>query len=431
MNTLDRRIFLGASAAAAAGLRARGANDRIQMAVVGVRGRGREHISIYGALPNCRVAAVVDIDQAQAERAVQLAEQVQGSKPKTYSDLRQMLQDKEIDAVSIATCNHWHALATIWSVEAGKDVYCEKPASHNIFEGRRMIDAARRHNRIVQVGMQSRSLEYKRRAMELLHQGAIGKVYMAKGLCFKRRKSIGKGPDGPVPPGVDYNLWLGPAPWRPFNAVRFHYNWHWFWDTGNGDIGNQGVHEMDIARWGLGKTTLPAKVVSTGGKFAVDDDQETPNTQMAVFEYDDCQLLFEVRGNLTGGESAIKYDGQNFIGNLFYGSEGFMSVDQESFKIFKGEGREMVQEMRYTEPKTWDTAPHMANFLKAVRSRKHTDLNAGILEGHLSAALCHLANISYRTGRKLRFDAATEKFIGDPEANALITRKYREPFVVS
>jgi predicted dehydrogenase len=427
---MNRRTFLHASTAAAGGLRALGANDRVNMAVIGARGRGRDHISIFGKQPNCRVAAVCDIDQAQSERAAQLAEQVQGGKPKEYQDLRKLLEDKEIDAVSIATCNHWHALAAIWACQAGKDVYVEKPASHNIFEGRRMVDAARKYSRMVQVGMQSRSIEHKIRAIQLLRQGAIGKVYMAKGLCFKRRKSIGKTADGPAPPGVDYNLWLGPAPMRPFNAGRFHYNWHWFWDTGNGDIGNQGVHELDIARWGLGKTDLPKRVISTGAKFVYDDDQETPNTQLATFEYDDCHLVFEVRGLLTGGESSIAFDGSNFIGNLFYGSEGFLSVDLNGFQLYKGEKRELVQEMKYTEPRSWDTAPHMANFLAAVRSRNYKDLHADIEEGHLSAALCHMANTSYRLGRKLHFDPAKENYGSDAEANRHVSRRYREGFVV-
>jgi len=426
MQSINRRSFLLATGSAMA----LGANDRVNVAVVGVRSRGREHISIFGALPGARVAAVCDIDQAQTDRAVQLAEKVQGSKPKTYQDFRKLLEDKDIDAVSIATCNHWHALGTIWACQAGKDVYVEKPASHNIFEGRKMVEAARKYNRIVQVGMQSRTTEHKIRAMELLRQGVIGKLYMAKGLCFKRRLSIGKSPDGPVPPGVEYNLWLGPAPMRPFNPNRFHYNWHWFWDTGNGDIGNQGVHEMDICRWGLNKNTLPKVVHSTGGKYVYDDDQETPNTQLATFEYDDCLLMFEVRGLLTGGESSIVKDGSNYIGNLFFGSEGHMAVDLRGFQIYLGEKGKLAQEMTYKEPRTWDTTPHIANFLKAVRSRKHTDLTADILEGHLSAALCHLANISYRTGRKLTFDPHEERFANDPEANRYVTRDYRAPFVV-
>ncbi len=424
---MNRRTFLLSSGALAS---AAGANDRVNVAVAGVRGRGREHIEIYARQPNCRVAAVVDIDQAQSERALGLADKAQSFKPKVYQDFRQMLDDKEIDAVSIATCNHWHALQTIWACQAGKDVYVEKPASHNIWEGRKMVEAARKHGRIVQVGMQSRSISHKQRAIELLRQGAIGKVYLAKGLCFKRRKSIGTGPDGPVPPGVDYNQWLGPAPWRPFNSVRFHYNWHWFWDTGNGDIGNQGVHEMDIARWGLGKKTLPKKVHASGGKFGYDDDQETPNTELAVLEYDDCQLVFEVRGLLTGGESSIHWDGSNFIGNLFFGTEGFMSLDVDACRIYLGEKRELAQEIKYQEPRQWDTAPHMANFLQAVRSRKPAELACDVEEGHLSAALCHMANISYRTGRKLTFDPAAENFGGDRDANQYVSRRYREPFVV-
>ncbi len=427
MSGIHRRSFL---LAAGASMTAAGANDRINVGVIGVRSRGREHIEVFGGQPGARVAAVCDIDQAQNERAVQLAEKVQGSKPRTYQDIRRLLEDKEIDAVSIATCNHWHALAAIWACQAGKDVYVEKPASHNIWEGRKMVEAARKYGRIVQTGMQSRSIIHKQRAIELLRQGVIGRIYMAKGLCYKRRKSIGKGADGPVPAGVDYNLWLGPAPMRPFNAVRFHYNWHWFWDTGNGDIGNQGVHEMDIARWGLNKKTLPRKVHSTGGKFGYDDDQETPNTQLATFEYDDCVLVFEVRGLLSGGESSIHWDGSNFIGNLFFGTEGFLSVDVNGFQVYLGEERKLAREMSFQEPRAWDTTPHMANFLQAMRTRRHTDLTCDIEEGHLSAALCHMANVSYRTGRKLTFDPAAEKFSGDAEANRHLSRVYRAPFVV-
>ncbi|MBX5497319.1 MAG: gfo/Idh/MocA family oxidoreductase, partial [Bryobacteraceae bacterium] len=234
--------------------------------------------------------------------------------------------------------------------------------------------------------------------------------------------------DGPVPPGIDYDLWLGPAPMRPFNANRFHYNWHWYWDTGNGDIGNQGVHEMDIARWGLGKSTLPRHVFSSGGKFVYDDDQETPNTQLATFDYGDAQLVFEVRGLITGGEDSLRTDA-NTIGNLFFGSDGYMAIDSHSFQVYRGEKREKILEGRPTG-KIWDTGPHIANFLHAVRSRRHEDLNADILEGHLSAALCHMANISYRLGRALTFDPDKETFGEDREANALLSRNYRKPYVV-
>ena len=428
MSGMNRRTFLiGAAVAPLSG----SPNDEIRVGVVGVRSRGRTHIDTFAKQEKCRVAAICEIDDAQAARALKLAGEVQPSvRPRVYKDIRRLLEDKEIDAISIAACNHWHALAAVWACQAGKDVYVEKPASHNIREGRKMVEAARKYKRIVQVGMQARSLQHYRKAIELVRGGAIGKVYLAKGLCFKRRKSIGRQSDTPVPPGVDYDLWLGPAPVRPFNPNRFHYNWHWFWDTGNGDIGNQGVCEMDIARWGLGKNTLPKKVHSTGGKFVYDDDQETPNTQLAVYEYDDCHLIFEVRGLLTGGESSIRYDGAHYIGNLFFGSEGHLSLDCFGFQMYLGEKHELAQEMKHVEPQPWDTAPHVANFLNAMRSRNESELANNIEDGHLSAALSHLANISYRTGRKLSFEPATETFGGDAEAGRYLTRDYRAPFVV-
>jgi len=423
---MNRRVFLGVSVAGVA----LGANDRINVGTIGLRGRGRNHIASFLAQPNCRVAAVCDIDQAQVGRAQRMLSDRNQPAAKTYQDLRRLFDDREIDVVSIATPNHWHVLATIWACQAGKDVYVEKPASHNIWEGRRAVEVARQTNRMVQCGMQARSLEHYRRAIELLGQNAIGKVYMAKGLCFKRRQSIGRMPDGPVPEGVDYNLWQGPAAERPFNPNRFHYNWHWFWNTGNGDIGNQGVHEMDISRWGLGKHTLPAKVTSFGGKFAYDDDQETPNTQLAAFHYGDCEQVFEVRGLITGNEGNMTLEGSNYIGVIFLGSEGYLTVDCNGFQLFLGEKRELAQQMKHTEPEPWATAPHVANFLKAVRSRNREDLNCDILEGHLSAAMCHMANTSYRVGRTLAFNAEAENFGSDGEANRHLTRDYRAPFVV-
>ena len=417
----------------ASGMTALGANDRVNVAVIGLRGRGRDHITSYASLPQARIAAVCDIDQAQIERAVTFTEKATGAKPqKTYQDIRKLLDDKDIDAVSIATCNHWHALATVWACQAGKDVYVEKPASHEIWEGRKMVEAARKYNRMVQVGMQSRTTQHKIQAMQMLREGVIGKVYLAKGLCFKRRPSIGHQPDGPVPGGVDYNIWLGPAAMRPFNPNRFHYNWHWFWDTGNGDIGNQGVHEMDICRWGLNKNTLPEVVVADGGKYVYNDDQETPNTELATFKYDDCELVFEVRGLLTGGEGNVTYaaDNNGCVGNLFYGSDGWMSVDLHGFQIYRGEDRKLAQEMKHVEPEEWATTPHIENFLKAVRSRNRKDLTCDIEDGHLSAALVHMANISYRTGRKLHFDPKSERFVNDDEANVYLKRRYREPFVI-
>jgi hypothetical protein len=256
--------------------------------------------------------------------------------------------------------------------------------------------------------------------MELLHDGVIGDLYLAKGLCFKRRISIGHKPDqADPPPGVNWDLFLGPAPMRPFNELRFKYNWHWFWDTGNGDIGNQGVHEMDIARWGLGDLTWPRSVVSTGGKYGPPDDQETPNTQLASFDYGGRQIMFEVRGLITGTEGGISRTGGNFVGNLFYGTEGWMAVDANGFQIYKGEQSDLILEEEKADGS--DVAPHMANFLDACRSRRYQDL---------SADLCHVANASYRVGHSLRVDAGRRRFLDDDEANALLTRDYREPYVV-
>src|SRR5690242_13584063 len=312
MQDHTRRTFLGTVAGLAAASSARplsGANEKINLAIVGIGGRGRDHIEEYSKLPDCRIAALCDVDQASLERGQALVQKLGGEKPKGYADMRQVFDDKSVDAVSMPLPNHWHALATIWACQAGKDVYVEKPACHNVFEGRKMIEAARKYNRMVQVGSQSRSTPHKIRAIQLLHDGVIGNLYLAKGLCYKRRKSIGHKPDGPVPPGVDWDKFLGPAPMRAFNENRFKYNWHWFWDTGNGDIGNQGVHEMDIARWGLGKDDLPASAGSMGGKYVYDDDQETPNTQMATFDYGPSEIMFEVRGILTGSEGGLETAG--------------------------------------------------------------------------------------------------------------------------
>lgn len=431
MSSLGRRSFLLTPGLfnAAAAFSWQGANDRVNVGVVGVRGRGRDHISGFVKGPNVRVAAVCDIDQSVAERAQAFTEKAGGGKPAAFADMRKMFEDKSIDAVSIANTNHWHALSTIWAVRAGKDVYCEKPASHNVREGRMMVEAARAHKRIVQVGMQSRSTPHKIEAVRMLREGAIGRVYMAKGLCYKRRKSIGHSPDGPVPAGVNYDMWLGPAPQRPFNPNRFHYNWHWFWDYGNGDIGNQGVHEMDIARWGLNLQGLPQKVYSHGGKFVYQDDQETPNTQTAIFDYGNVELQFEVRGLHSNSEGSVQFDGANTIGNIFYGSDGFMCVDSTGYQLYLGEKRELAKEHKVSGT-IWDTQPHFDNFIAAVRSRKVEDLTCDIEEGHLSAALCHLANISYRTRQSLRFDSNKETFTGSDAANKLLTREYRAPYTI-
>jgi predicted dehydrogenase len=332
-----------------------------------------------------------------------------------------------VDAVSMPLPNHWHALSTIWACQAGKDVYVEKPACHNVHEGRKMIEAARKYKRMVQVGSQSRSTPHKIEAMAKLHDGVIGKLYQSKGICYKRRVSIGHKADSPTPPGVNWDLFLGPAPMRPFNELRFKYNWHWFWDTGNGDIGNQGVHEMDLARWALG-VNMPTSVVSTGGKYVYDDDQETPNTQLARFDYGNAELIFDVHGLITDQAGALPFDGKNCVGNVFYGADGFMSLDDNGYQIYKGEKRELVSDVKADKKNT--TELHMENFAKGVRSRNYKDLSADVEIGVISADLCHLANISYRLKRRLDFDGATEKFRNDAEANKMLTRVYRKPYVV-
>jgi predicted dehydrogenase len=426
---MERRTFLLGAGLVSMGARA--ANDKIGIGVVGLGGRGRDHLQYYSKLPDARVVAVCDVNQAQTERAVQIVQKLQGGKPQVHQDLRKLFEDKDVDAVSIATPNHWHALATIWACQAGKDVYCEKPACYNLFEGRAMEAAARQNKRIVQIGMQGRTIAHKQRAMDLLHSGAIGQIYMARGICFKRRKSIGHTPAEPVPPGLNWDLFLGPATMRDYTKNRYLYNWHWFWDTGNGDIGNQGIHEMDLARRGLGRG-LPAGVVSTGGKYVYDDDQETPNTQIASFDYGDAELVFEVRGLNTGGEPGIPASGPNFVGVTFFGSKGFMAVDEHGFQIFLGDTREPGESMKHAEGEIDDTIPHMENFLKAVKSRNASDLNADVSVGVTSAALVHMANISYRLGRKLTYDAPSASFTGDAEANAMMTRPvYRSPYVVA
>ena len=456
-NPTSRRFFLGAVTAAAA-TRVWGANDKINVAIIGLGGRGTSHLNIYPRLPDARVAGLCDIDQAARERAQATLQKItSGEKAKEFEDMREAFADPGIDAVSIATPNHWHALATIWACQAGKDVYGEKPACYNIYEGLRMVQVANETKRMVQIGSQHRSMPFKIRAIEALQGGLIGKIYLAKGLCFKRRASIGHKADSPVPPGVNWDLFLGPAPLRPFNALRFKYNWHWFWDTGNGDIGNQGVHEIGICRWGLGDPEWPKSAFASGGKYAYDDDQETPNTQLASYDYGGREIVFEVRGILTGGEGVpvrrwwtprsraapwrrppppananpASTPNNVTVGNLFYGSEGWASMDDTGFQAYKGESSELVMEERPERgPGSDGTSLHMENFLAACRSRNVKDLHDPISNAHFSAGLCHLANISYRTGHKLTLGPGP-RFTGDPEADKLLTRQpYRKPYVV-
>ena len=430
MNKVSRRSFFysaGMALTAAQATRVMGANDRINMAVVGLGGRGRAHVTGYMQIPEAQITALCDVNQEALERAQAQVMRATQQTPKGYKDMKEVFADKNVDAVSMPLPNHWHALATIWACQAGKDVYIEKPACHNVWEGTKMVEAARKYKRMVQIGSQSRSMPHKIKAMQLLKEGAIGKVYLAKGLCFKRRNSIGHKPDEPTPAGLDWDKFLGPAPMRPYNELRFKYNWHWFWDTGNGDIGNQGIHEMDMARWGLDRG-LPKGVSSTGGKYVYNDDQETPNTQLASFDYGDAELVFEVRGLVTGNEGGLGSDRSgNVIGDLYYGSDGWMAVSGAGFQLYKGQNGEKTMDEKNSGK---DTVDHMQNFLKAVKSRNHEDLNADVEVGVLSATLVHIANASYRVGRRLNFDPKALKFVNDNEANAYLTRKYRAPYIV-
>jgi predicted dehydrogenase len=437
-----------------------GANDRVVLASIGIRGRGNGLKRGFASLDNVEVKTLCDVDQNLFDTRVNdpsLAS-VPRFKPGCVQDLRRVLDDKDVDAVVVATPNHWHALATVWAAQAGKHVYVEKPVSHNIWEGRKMVEAARKYGRIVQVGTNNRSVSTTRQAIQFLHDGGLGEVYMARGLCFKPRPSIGRYPDGPMKPGeryrlnaeargdepsydesylskVDYDLWLGPAPRRPFNRNRFHYNWHWHWDYGNGDTGNQGPHQFDIARWGLNKNEHPVRISATGGLFGDGDtSQETPNLHTTLFRYADGKVLeFSTRGTCSNEE------GTQRIGNLFYGSKGWMWLDGEgeSWQSYfgrnneKGPGRPSPAEGSSGTPVPASAQhPHLQNFVDAIRAGDRAKLTCGIEEGHLSSSLPHLANIAYRVGRDLTFDRARETFVNDTEADQLLRRNYRAPFVI-
>ncbi len=403
-------------------------NDTVRVACVGVRSQGREHLHRYGKMKNVEIAAICDIDDTVLNARLDEVEKMGRKRPAGYSDLRKLLEDNSIDAISIATPNHNHTMQVIWGCQAGKHVYVEKPCSHDMFEARQIVAAAKKYDRLVQHGTNSRS-GAARDAVKHIRKGLIGDVYMARGLCFKWRDTIGHKPVEPVPPGVHYDLWLGPAPLHEFTRNRFHYNWHWFWDYGNGDLGNQGIHQIDVCRWGLG-VTYPTKVSATGGHFMFDDDQETPNTLLVSYEFNEggrkVMMEFEVRHWITNKEAGLAQDDSNCVGATFYGSKGYLAIDAEDF----GKYHTYLGRKQEPGPSGDFMGDNWANFIAAVRSGKHSDLNAPIEEGAISTTLVHLANISYRVGRTLNFDAATYSCTGDEEANKMFRREYREPFVV-
>jgi predicted dehydrogenase len=478
MPPITRRRFLKQAAAASsvfplvtiggtkASGRVRGANEVIRVGVAGIHGQGNAHIDQYLALPNVQVTHLIDPDSSLFESRSRKVRDKGGNKPKCVQDIRRALEDKELDIVSIATPNHWHSLITIWACQAEKDVYVEKPMSYCVTEGRRCIEAAQKYGRMVLHGTQQRSSASRANEIAAVESGKYGRLLVSKGYCCKPRWSIGRQKPQKTPPGqLAFDLWLGPAPKQLYHGNLVHYNWHWFWDFGNGEIGTQGVHEIDVARWAIKGATLPGKVWSLGGRFAYDDQGQTPNTQMAVFEYGDVLLVFEVRG-LVGKHKAFPFKVQN----EYYTDEGMIRAGR--FYPRKGGRGERLSrfDVRVTPGGAW------GSFLRAVRSRKSLDLNAPVEHGHYSSALCHLANISYRLGEQVPFNAKTktlgdnprvvetfmnlqenlkgvgvkledtryrlgrvltvdpksEQFSGEgaKEANALLTRNYRKPFVV-
>ncbi|MCU0362255.1 MAG: Gfo/Idh/MocA family oxidoreductase [Bacteroidales bacterium] len=417
-----------------------GSNDRINVAVVGLKGQGGTHVGSYCGLKdskNVRVKTLCDVDEQFFASRIKTVVDRTGETPGTEWDIRKVLEDKDIHAVSLAIPNFWHALATVWACQAGKHVYVEKPATHLIFEGRKMVEAARKYNVRVQTGTQNRSIPQVIEAIKFLHSGGIGDVFMAKGLCFKPRDSFGISPDSTPPASLHYDMWLGPCQMQPYNEKKVHYNWHWHWATGGGDTANQGPHQFDIARWGLNKNEHPETVYSMGNIYGISPaecSQETPNTQTSVLKYKDGKILeFETRGRYTNAEGGLGIR----IGNLFYGTEGYMEIDGDTWnayrkresKPFAGSGiGEKSNDPTFMAPPGGSS--HYGNFIDAIRSGKNEDLHADILEGYMSAVLPALSNISYRVGRQLKFDGAKEKFVNDPEADKLLTRDYRKPYVV-
>lgn len=419
---LERSMFATAAAVAAGHViepvahaqESSNPSNTIRVAITGVNGRGGSHISELKKRKGAEIAAIVDVDEAVGQRNCDSLEKELGKRPAFYTDLRKCLEDNSIDAVSIATPNHWHSLAAIWSMQAGKDVYVEKPVSHNVSEGRRCVQVARKYKKICQTGTQSRSEQGMRDAIAFIHAGGIGEVKLARGLCYKRRASIGPRGVYEPPKTVDYDIWSGPAPLKPVTRPKFHYDWHWQWDYGNGDLGNQGIHQMDIARWGLQVSDLGEGVVSYGGRLGYEDAGETANTQVNIHKYGDKRLVFEVRGlpfEPYKGAKILETEENKgaTVGVIFYGSEGYVVMPSYSSGIVFDKDGKKAKEFK-------GGGDHFGNFLAACRSRKHEDLNADILEGHLSSALCHLGNISYRLGAQMPVGEIKDRLTGDAEA---------------
>ena len=425
-----RRQFIKSSSASisalatvhlTSGLRAASPNDKVSLGIIGPGGMGRNHIGNLNKRKDVHIAFVCDPDSNHQAKAANMVESGTGIKPKQLGDMREMLEVKSVDAVFIATPDHWHAPAAILAAEAGKHVYVEKPCSHNVREGRLMIEAARRNRRVMQVGTQSRSTRHVQRAMELLHNGAIGRVLVAKAWNSQKRSSIGKAKPGTPPAHLDFDTWLGPAPKVSYQSNMLHGIWRWWHAFGTGDMGNDGVHDLDIARWGLGVTTHPSRIAALGGKYFFDDDQQFPDTQNVLFEYEPDteggrprQLIFEQRIWAPYFEQGYEN------GDAFYGTDGIMLLGKHGgWKLFGP--RNKLREQMSGSP---DLRAHHDDFFRCIR--EGSTPNADIEIGHLSSSLCHLGNIATRVGRVLEFDPKREQIVRDDEANALVTRKYSD-----
>jgi predicted dehydrogenase len=447
MKNISRRNFVRKAGAGAAGLAMSGPmirtgrtatnspNETVRVAVMGINNRGIQHALQFAQIPNVEVTVLCDIDERLFPERLKSLEEVSGRKARTMVDIRRVCDDKDVDVISVASTNHWHALSTIWACQAGKDVYVEKPASHNIWEGRKMVEAARKYDRIVQTGSQMRSSAVARQAIDFLHSGKLGEIYMVKCVIYNPRGSFGHGKIAPVPDGVHYDLWLGPAEWHPFIDNRMHYNWHWFWEMGSGETGNNGPHYTDRARWALQKYEHPVKALSSGGYFGVPDcDQETPNIQNSVLEYADGKIVqLEIRGRYTNKEA------EENMAMFYYGTDGWMKDARGSWQTFygfkdePGPSSENAGDIQGYQPhniRGGGGGSHFRNFIEAVRSRRREDLTADILEGHLSASMCHLCNIAYRAGTSIEFDSENEQVVGNEAANRLVTRDYRYPYIL-
>jgi predicted dehydrogenase len=423
--SLTRRNFLKRTSAFAAGIAALGAmpvravigaNDRVRVAVIGCNGRGMNHITAWLEVPNVEIACICDVDTRAMAKGIEAVVKKQAFRPQGERDLRRVLDDKSIDAISIAMPDHWHTPATILACNAGKHVYVEKPGSHNLRESQMIVAAARKHKRVVQMGNQRRSWPWVIDAMNALNAGEIGKVFTARGWYANHRETIGHGKIVPVPEWLDYSLWQGPAPEQPYRDNLIHYNWHWFWNWGIGEMGNNGVHALDIARWGLG-VELPRRVTCGGGRYNFQDDWETPDTITATFDFGDKEIIWE------GQSCAPRGFEDSAFGVEFFGENGSMVTTNTTAKIFDLK-QKLVREVPSAEKELYgyDT-DHFANFINGIRNGEK--LRAEIGEGQKSTTLCHLANIAWRTGRTVNFDPLARKIIGDRKQAALAERKYR------